>query len=181
MEQETQKLTKWVFDKAHSSAEFSVRHMMISNVNGRFNEMEGTIYGSPDNLENAVAEVVIKAASVDTREPQRDNHLRSADFFFAEKYPEIGFRSKKIRKISEDEYKILGDLTIRGVTKEVELKGTFEGSLKDPYGHIRMGITVEGQIDREEWGLKWNSGLETGGIMVGNKVKITVHVEAIQQ
>ncbi|MEM0158574.1 MAG: YceI family protein [Thermoplasmataceae archaeon] len=181
MEQEIQKKTRWVFDKSHSSAEFSVRHMMISNVNGRFNEMDGFITGTPEDLEHAYAEVVIKAASVDTRDPQRDGHLKSPDFFDVNKYPEIRFVSKRIKKLSKDQYSIVGDLTIRGVTKEVELKGTFEGSLKDPWGKTRMGITVEGQIDREDWGLKWNTILETGGVLVGNKVKITVHVEAVNQ
>ena len=180
VEQQT-KDEKWIFDQSHSSAEFSVRHMMISNVNGRFDHMEGFIIGNPETLHLAKAEVIIKTASVNTRDEKRDGHLRSEDFFHSEKFPDLKFVSKRVEKLSGDSYNIYGDLTIRGVTKEVRLKGTLEGVIKDPYGKTRMGITVEGEINREEFGLKWNSVLETGGVMVGNRVKLTVHAEAVRE
>jgi polyisoprenoid-binding protein YceI len=155
--------------------------MMISNVNGRFDHMEGYIVGNPDALHIAKAEVKIRTASVNTRDEKRDGHLRSPDFFHSEKFPELKFVSKRVEKLSGDSYNIYGDLTIRDVTKEVKLKGTLEGVIKDPYGKMRMGITVEGEINRDEFGLKWNSVLETGGVMVGNRVKLTVHAEAVKE
>jgi polyisoprenoid-binding protein YceI len=173
--------SKWIFDQAHSSAEFSVRHMMISNVTGRFDHIEGYIIGNPDALHLAKAEVSIKTESVNTRDAKRDQHLRSEDFFHSEKFPELKFVSVKVEKLSGDSYTIFGKLTIRGVTRDVKLRGTLEGVIKDPYGKTRMGVTVEGEINREEFGLKYNSILETGGVMVGNTVKLSVHAEAVKQ
>lgn len=173
--------SKWIFDQSHSSAEFSVRHMMISNVTGRFDHIEGFVIGNPEALHLAKAEVSIKTESINTRDAKRDQHLRSEDFFHSEKFPELKFVSDKVEKVSGNSYSIFGKLTMRGVTKPVKLKGTFEGVIKDPYGKTRMGFTVEGEINREEFGLKYNSILETGGVMVGNIVKLSVHVEAVSQ
>lgn len=171
----------WLFDSAHTTADFSVRHMMISRVRGTFGKVTGRIEGSPEDWESANAKVEIEATSVYTREEDRDNHLRSADFLDVENHPKITFTTKKIEKVKGNGYKVLGDLTIRGTSKEVELDGEYEGTIKDPYGNQRVGFTVEGEINRQDFGLKWNSILETGGLLVGDQVDLIVHVEAVKQ
>ncbi|MCL6521590.1 MAG: YceI family protein [Firmicutes bacterium] len=171
----------WKVDPVHTTVEFSVRHMMIATVRGQFNEVAGELRGDPADLAACEIEGVVQAASVDTREGDRDNHLRSADFFDAEHHPEIRFRSRRITPRGGDRYDVEGDLTIRGVTRPVTLELTFEGQIRDPYGHQRAGFTLEGKINRKEWGLNWNSLLEAGGVMVGDEVRLTVHVEAVLQ
>jgi polyisoprenoid-binding protein YceI len=155
--------------------------MMISTVKGRFSGVAGTIEGDLPNLTTARIEATIDVATIDTREAQRDGHLRSADFFDAEKFPQITFRSTRIHAASDNEYKLAGDLTIRGVTREVVLDATFEGIGKDPWGNERAGFSAEATIDRKDFGLVWNAVLETGGILVGDKVKMGIQVEAIRQ
>lgn len=177
----TETRAKWVIDPAHTVAEFAVRHMMISTVKGRFAGVEGYILADPSDLTTAEAEVTIDAASVDTREPQRDEHLRSADFFDAANHPKITFRSRNVRRTGDNEYELTGDLTIRGVTREVTLRLTFEGQAKDPWGNERAAFHVEGQVNRKDFGLNWNAVLEAGGVLVGEQVKISVDVEAIRQ
>ncbi len=171
----------WISDKAHTEIDFSVRHMMISTVRGGFNDFEIKVNGSPEDPENMSGYVEIKTVSVDTRDEQRNNHLRSPDFFDSQKFPSMVFRSTKITRKGEDKYKIVGDLTIRDVTKPVELEGELEGTIKDPYGKERMGFTVTGTINRKDFGLQWNFILETGGVMVGDKVNITIHAEVVAQ
>lgn len=172
----------WVFDSAHTTAEFSARHMMISRVRGLFQKTEGKIYGSPDDWEHAEAEMSIDVSSVYTRDDQRDGHLKSPDFFDVENYPTINFVTTSIKTVGDGEYTVKGNLTIRGVTKEMELKGQFEGRIeKDPWGFERVGFSVEGKLNRQDFGLKWNTILETGGVMVGDIVNISVHVEATRQ
>lgn len=173
--------TKWVLDPAHSLAEFSVKHMMISTVKGRFAKLEGVIEADPADLTTATASVEIDVASIDTHEAQRNQHLRSADFFDAEKFPKLTFRSKRVTAKGGDEYALTGDLTIRGVTKEVTLDLTFEGEGKDPWGNQRIGFSAETRINRKDFGLNWNALLETGGVLVGDQVKINVEIEAIKQ
>ena len=169
----------WKMDQVHSSVEFSVRHMMISNVKGHFKKFDVVFTGSPDNLEASKVRVEIDPLSITTDEEKRDAHLRSPDFFEADKYRSLTFESTKIKHLSDEDYEISGNLSIRGINKEVKLRGTFEGKIKDPYGNERFGATVTGEIIREEFGLKWNSVLETGGVMVGSKVKFEVHVEMV--
>lgn len=173
--------TVWKFDPAHTLIEFGVKHMMVSTVKGRFNEFEGTIYGDPSDPTNSRVEVRINPASIDTRNEQRDGHLKSADFLDVENYPEITFKSTRIEEQDKNIYKVYGDLTIHGVTKEIELEASINGVGKSPYGHQVVGITVETLLSREEWGLKWNVALEAGGVMVGNTLKVSIEVEAIKQ
>ena len=171
----------WVFDPSHSIAEFSVRHMMIATVKGRFKKMEGKIVGSLQDPERASVELSIDVNSIDTGEPQRDAHLRSADFFDAEHYPTLTFKSRRIERTGDGRFRVVGDLTMRGVTKEVPVDVTFEGQVKDPWGNQRAAFSAETKVNRKEWGLNWNALLEAGGVVVGDEVKISVHVEAIRQ
>ncbi len=171
----------WISDPAHSEIEFSARHMMISTVKGNFEKFTVKATGSHDDPERASFEVVIDPSSVNTREKDRDNHLRSKDFFDVEKFKEIRFKSKSIKKVDAEKHIIRGDLTIKDVTKEIEITSYLEGVIKDPYGKTRAGITVEGEIKREDFGLTWNMVIEAGKVMVGSKIKITGHVEMIMQ
>jgi len=152
---------------------------MITTVKGRIAELEGTIYTNEKDPKNSSVEVTLKAASIDTRTDQRDQHLRSADFLNAEKYPELKFRSTKVEGTRE-EFKLTGDLTIRDVTRPITLDVRFEGETKDPWGGERVGFSATGKIDRRDFGLTWNQLLETGGVAVGNEIKIVVEAEAVK-
>ncbi len=164
-------------DPAHSSANFSIKHMMIAKVNGGFKNVKGTLVFDKDNLAASSLTAEIEAASIDTKEPQRDNHLRSADFFDVEKFPTINFRSTSITG-KNGEYKVLGDLTMHGVTRPVELKlEGLDSELKDPYGNIKVGATATTKVNRKDFGLNWNAALEAGGILVGEDVNITIDVQ----
>ena len=176
------KPTLWQIDPAHSAAHFSVRHLMISNVRGEFTKLSGSALLNPADPAKASVEVTIEAASVNTREPQRDEHLRSADFFDVAKYPSLTFRSKRVEALGAENFKLTGDLTIHGVTKEVtfDLEGP-TASVKDPWGNIRAGVTASAKINRKDFGVAWNALTETGGLVVGDEVKITVEAELIQQ
>lgn len=171
----------WTIDPAHSTAEFAVKHMMVSTVKGRFRSLEGTLHIDEANPANSWVEASIDVASIDTAEPQRDAHLRSDDFFNVEKYPRMTFRSKRVEPVEDTRWKIIGDLTIRDVTKEVVLDTEFEGRVTDPWGKERIGFTAETVLNRKEFGLKWNALLETGGAVVGDKVRVSLHIEAIRQ
>jgi polyisoprenoid-binding protein YceI len=170
----------WTVDPAHSSIEFRVKHMMISTVRGRFGEFEGTIEAAPDYHDSKVRGT-IEAASIDTNEPRRDEHLRSADFFDVETFPSITFRSARIADATGDRFKLIGDLTIHGVTREVTLDVTAEGRGKDPWGGERAGFSAATKIKRSEFGLTWNQALETGGFVVGDDIKISLDVEVVKQ
>jgi polyisoprenoid-binding protein YceI len=176
------KPTQWQIDPAHSAAHFSVRHLMISNVRGEFTNINGSALIDPADLSKSSVEVTIQAASLSTREPQRDEHLRSADFFDVAKYPALTFRSKRIESLGAEYFKLVGDLTIHGVTKEVTLD--IEGptpAIKDPWGNVRVGVTGSTKINRKDFGLVWNALTETGGLVVGDEVKITIEAELIQK
>jgi polyisoprenoid-binding protein YceI len=168
-------------DSAHSAAHFSVRHLMVSNVRGEFTKLSGTVVYDASNPANSSIEARVDVASISTREPQRDAHLKSPDFFDAEKFPELTFRSKQV--VNEgDEWKVKGDLTIHGVTRAVAL--TVEGptpEVKDPWGGFRIGATAETKIHRKDFGLAWNMALEAGGVVVGDDVKISIEIEAVRQ
>jgi len=173
--------TVYKIDSAHSSAQFVVRHMMITNVRGGFSGVEGTIEYDPDNPKDSHLDVVIDASKVNTLDEQRDAHLKSQDFLHVEQFPTITFKSKKIAKTGDGEWKIAGDLTIHGVTKEVVLNvegPTPEG--KDPYGNIRIGASASTKIKRSDFGLTWNAALETGGLLVGDDLRIELEVSAIK-
>jgi polyisoprenoid-binding protein YceI len=179
---QSSKPTEWQIDPAHSAAHFSVRHLMISNVRGEFTKLSGSAVIDPVNSEKSTVEVTIDAASINTREPQRDEHLRSPEFFDVAKYPTLTFRSKRVEAHGADEFKLTGDLTIHGVTKEVSFD--VEGptpSVKDPWGNIRAGITASAKINRKDFGVAWNAFTEAGGLVVGDEVKITIEAELIQQ
>lgn len=164
-------------DPTHSSVHFSVRHMMVSNVRGEFTKVSGTIKFDPENPANSSVDATIDAASINTRDAQRDTHLKSADFLDVEKFPTLTFHSKKIAPQSGGG-KVTGDLTIHGVTREITLD--VEGltpEVKDPWGKQRMGASATTKISRKDFGLIWNAALESGGVMVGDEVKITIDVE----
>jgi polyisoprenoid-binding protein YceI len=176
---ETGTKTTWKIDPSHTIVEFSAKHLMISTVKGRFTDVEGTIVADENELVNSSVDVTLKAASIDTRTEQRDNHLRSPDFLHVEQFPAIEFHSTKIEGDRED-FSLTGDLTIREVTRPITLKVTFEGQTKDPWGGERIGFSASGKIDRRDFGLTWNQLLETGGAVVGNEIKIAIEVEAIK-
>src|SRR4051794_27879084 len=171
--------TTWKLDPSHTLVEFSAKHLMITTVKGRFTDVEGLIHADEKDPTKSSVEATLKAASIDTRTDQRDNHLRSGDFLDVEKFPEITFRSTRIEG-SRKEFKLTGDLTIRGVTKPVTLDVTFEGQTKDPWGGERVGFSASGKIDRRDFGLTWNVMLEAGGLTVGNDIKINIEVEAVK-
>jgi polyisoprenoid-binding protein YceI len=171
--------TQWKLDPTHTHVEFSAKHLMITTVKGRIADVEGTIYIDENNPTKSTVEAVLDAKSIDTRTDQRDNHLRSADFLDVEKYPQIKFRSTRIEG-DRDEFKLTGDLTIRDVTKPITLDVKFEGQQKDPWGGERVGFSATGKFDRRDYGLTWNVVLETGGLTVGNDIKIAIEVEAVK-
>lgn len=176
------KPTQWQIDPAHSAAHFSVRHLMISNVRGEFTKLSGSAVLDAADPSKSTVEVTIQTASINTREPQRDEHLRSADFLDVANYPTITFKSKRNEAVELEYYKLTGDLTIRGVTKEVTLD--VEGPtppVKDSWGNVRAGVTASTKINRKDFGLAWNALVEGGGVMVGDEVKITLEAELIQQ
>ena len=171
--------TTWKLDPSHTLVEFSAKHLMITTVKGRFTDVEGFIHADDKNIKDSSVEATLKAATIDTRTEQRDNHLRSADFLEVEKYPEINFRSTRIEG-SKQEFKLTGDLTIRGVTRPITLDVTFEGQTKDPWGGERIGFSASGKIDRRDFGLTWNVMLEAGGMTVSNDIKNNIEVEAVK-
>lgn len=170
--------TAWKLDPSHTLVEFSAKHLMITTVKGRITDVEGTIYTDEKNPEKSSVEATLNAASIDTRTNQRDDHLRSADFLDVQKFPQIKFRSTRIEG-EKEHFKLTGDLTIRDVTKPVTLDVTFEGRTKDPWGGERVGFSASGKIDRRDFGLTWNQALETGGVVVGNEIKLSIEVEAV--
>ncbi len=172
--------TTWTIDPAHSQIEFSVRHLMITNVKGRFAGVRGTVRLDEANPSAADVDVTIDVASIDTREPQRDAHLRSADFFDAEKFPAITFVAKGPIARSGREFTLPGELTIHGVTKSVALDVIEEGHGKDPWGGERRGFSAITKIKRSEFGLTWNQALEAGGVLVGDDVKIVLELELLK-
>jgi polyisoprenoid-binding protein YceI len=172
--------TTWRVDPSHSHAEFAVRHLMISTVKGRFDLVTGTLIGDETDPNNAAIELTIPVAGIDTREQQRDAHLRSADFFEAERYPEIRFRSTRIARLGSGQFAVTGDLTIRDTTRPVTLTVESGGRGKDPWGGERIGFSAATTINRKDFGLHWNQALETGGVVVGNEVKISVDLELVR-
>jgi polyisoprenoid-binding protein YceI len=166
-------------DKAHSSVGFTVRHMMFAKVHGQFKEWEAKLAYDPSDATKATLHVEIAVASVDTREAQRDGHLRSADFFDVETFPKMTFQSKRVASAGPGQYKLVGDLTIHGVTHEVTLDVEETGRGKDPWGNERVGFHAKTAINRGDFGLKWNQALEAGGVLVSDKVDIDVEAEVV--
>jgi polyisoprenoid-binding protein YceI len=170
----------FVIDKAHSEATFQVRHL-ITRVRGRFTDLAGTIQHDAERPEQSSVHFTIQAASVDTAEPDRDAHLRSADFFDVERFPQLTFESTRVEAAGRDRFDVTGQLTIHGVAKEITLPVAFLGLAKDPWGNERAGFEVETTIDRKDFGLHWNTALETGGFLVGDEVKVTLSIQAVAQ
>lgn len=172
----------WVLDPIHSSVEFAVKHMVITTVKGRFSKFEVDVDFDEAHPERSKVEARIDASSIETRDSQRDTHLRSADFLHAEEHQWITFRSKQVQLGGkEGSYRLLGDLAIRGVTREVALDASFAGIGKDPWGNQRAGFSAETAISRKDFGLEWNVALETGGWLVGDQVKISLDLELVKQ
>ena len=173
-------VTRWNIDPAHSGVHFSVRHMMIANVRGEFGRVSGTVELDPTDVTRSTVQASIEAASINTREPQRDEHLRSPDFLDVTTYPTIEFRSTGIERRSNDRLAVTGDLTIHGVTREVTLLTETDGvAHRDPYGNLRRGATATATLNRTDFGLTWNAVLETGGILVGEDLKVTIDVQLV--
>jgi len=172
--------TIWNIDSTHTNVEFAVRHLMIASVKGRFGDVKGTVELDLAHPAAARVDVTIDVASIDTRNADRDAHLRSADFFETEKYPELHYVSRKVEVLADGTFKVVGDLTIRGVTREVPLHATLEGAGADPWGGQRAGFSATGKINRGDFGLTWNKALETGGVVVGDEVKLSFEVELVQ-
>jgi polyisoprenoid-binding protein YceI len=170
----------WTFDTVHSSLAFSVRHLMISKVKGHFDKWNGTLELDDADPEASRLSIRIETASVNTRDQQRDEHLRSADFFDAGNHPEIAFESTDVKKLSEQNYLVAGNLTIRGVTNEVSVEVEVLGRARDPWGGFRAGFSAKTSIDRKDFGLLFNVPLEGGGVLVGEKVEISAELEAVQ-
>ncbi len=177
----TNATTTWNIDPTHSSAEFKVKHMMISHVKGHFAKVTGTLTLDESNPANSRVEALIDAASIETRDAQRDEHLKGADFFDVEKYPTLSFKSSRISVVRDGELAIEGDLTVRGETHKVVF--TAEGPTppaKDPWGNTRVGVSATTKISRKEFGLTWNAALESGGFLVGDEVTITLDVQFVK-
>jgi polyisoprenoid-binding protein YceI len=173
---------KWAIDPAHSDAHFSVKHLMISNVQGDFGHISGTANFDGEHFGKASVEATIPIADINTREPKRDEHLKSPEFFDVQKYPSMTFKSKKITSAPGGDFKMVGDLTLHGVTKEVVLTGKLSGKpIKDPFGKIRIGAEASTKINRKDFGISFQQALDNGGAMIGDDVAVTLDVELIKQ
>jgi polyisoprenoid-binding protein YceI len=170
----------YTLDVAHTRIGFSARHAMVTKVRGAFNEFEGGGYLDAENPANSHVEVKIKAASIDTRNPDRDAHLRSNDFFAMDEFPEITFKSTSVEKTGADTYRVTGDLTVRGVTKPVAVDFEYTGSAVDPWGNLRLGFEGGATINRKDWGVNWNAALEAGGVLVSEKVNLEFELAAVK-
>lgn len=176
------KTTKWKIDPAHSELGFKIKHLMIAHVNGTFRKFDVTVETNGDDFATAHILATVEVQSIDTNQAQRDNHLRTSDFFEAEKFPIAVFNSTKVERTGEDTYNVIGDLTLKGITKQVTLGVEYSGITKDPYGGAgRAGFSVTGKINRTEWGINFNSVLETGGVALGEEVKLFSEVQVVKQ
>ncbi len=173
--------TKWTIDPAHSEIQFKVKHMMFTNVSGKFQEFTASVESEANIFDNAIFEFSAKTASLNTGNSDRDAHLLSADFFDVENHKTVSFKSKSFTKISEGGYQLIGDLTLRGISKPVTLEAEFHGTAKDPWGNEKVGFSLNGKINRKDWGLNWNSALEAGGVLVGEEVKLNAELQFIKQ
>lgn len=173
--------TKWVIDPTHSEIGFKVKHMMFTNVSGKFSKFDATIESEDNDFENAKIEFTGAIDSITTGNADRDTHLLSPDFFDAAQFPEIKFSATSFTKINEGEYELVGDLTLHGVTKSVKLAAEYGGLMKDPWGNTKMAVALEGKINRKDWGLNWNSALETGGVLVSEEVRLNIELQFVQQ
>ncbi len=172
-------MAQWNLDTVHSSVNFSVRHMVISKVRGHFTQWSGTLDFDEAQPQAAKLEVKVQTASVSTNDPQRDGHLKSADFFDVEKYPEMTYKSSAVEVVDKNHFRVQGQLTLHGVTKPVTLDVEYAGHGRDPWGGERAGFTATGRVNRKDFGMNFNQALETGGVLVGEQVDIALEVEAV--
>jgi polyisoprenoid-binding protein YceI len=171
----------WKFDKAHSQVKFNVTHLVISEVTGYFRTFDGTVKTNGEDFTDAQIEFTIETQSIDTDNEKRDNHLKSDDFFNAEKFPQLKFKSKSMKKVGNNKYKLTGDLTIRDVTKQVELNVVYGGMANDGYGNKKAGFKITGTVNRFDYNLKWNALLEAGGAVVGSDVEMVCNIQLVQE
>jgi polyisoprenoid-binding protein YceI len=173
--------TKWLLDPMHSELQFKIKHLMISNVSGAFKNFHAEVETEEEDFSTAEINLVAEMDSISTNNEQRDAHLRTSDFFEVEKYPELKFKSTKIEKTGSDIFALHGELTLKGVTKPAKLNVEFNGTTKDPWGVERAGFVVTGKINRADWGVSFNKALETGGVMLGDEIKINSEIELVKQ
>tara|TARA_R110002051_G_scaffold75791_1_gene137777 strand:+ start:8540 stop:9070 length:531 start_codon:yes stop_codon:yes gene_type:complete len=173
--------TKWIIDPSHSEIGFKVKHMMFTNVSGKFQEFEASAETEDGFFTNTIFEFTATSKSITTGNTDRDAHLVSGDFFDVENHPTVQFKSNSYSKIADGAYQLIGDLTLRGVTKSVTLDVEFHGTANDPWGNEKAGFGMTGKINRKEWGLNWNSALETGGVLVGEEIKLNIELQFIKQ
>ena len=175
-------LVKWSIDPVHSEIQFKVKHMMISTITGSFQKFEADIEVPGDDLSKAKVEFTAEANSITTNNDQRDNHLKSADFFGAEKHPKVTFSAKRAESVDHDgSWTLYGDLSMNGITKEVKLDAEWGGVMKDPNGNTKAGVSIHGKVNRKDWGLNWNTALEAGGVLVSDEVRIACEVQLVKQ
>jgi polyisoprenoid-binding protein YceI len=173
--------SKWVLDPTHSEVSFKVKHMMFTNVSGKFNAFSVAIENENDDFSTSTITFSADTDSVDTGNSERDNHLKSADFFDVEQFPKVTFTASKIGGVKVKQYTLTGDLTIKEVTKTVTLDVEYSGLMKDPWGNTKIALSVEGKINRKDFGLSWNAALETGGVLVGEEVKLAAEIQLVKQ
>jgi polyisoprenoid-binding protein YceI len=173
--------TKWLLDPMHSELQFKIKHLMISNVSGAFKKFSAEVETEDEDFSSAKINLAAQMDSISTNNEQRDAHLRNSDFFEVEKYPELKFKSTKVEKVDSDTFMLHGELTMKGVTKPVKLNVEFNGATKDPWGGERAGFVITGKINRADWGINFNSVLETGGVVLGEEVKINSEIELVKQ
>lgn len=173
--------TKWAIDPTHSEIGFKVKHMMFTTISGKFDQYDATISSEKDSFENASMDFSADINSINTNNADRDAHLKSADFFDATAHPKLSFKAASFTKIDDENYELTGDLSIRGVTKFVTFPAEFSGLMKDPWGNTKAGLNIFGKINRKDWGLNWNSALETGGVLVSEEVRLNIELQLIQQ
>lgn len=171
----------WAVDPAHSEISFKVKHMMITNVSGKFDSFEATIENEDEEFENSEINFTAQVKSVNTGNNDRDNHLRSADFFDADHFPTISFKSTTVQKGNDDDYIISGDLTIKDVTKKISLQAEYGSPTVDPWGNNKIGLSITGKINRKDFGLTWNTALESGGVLVGEEIKLAAELQFVKQ
>ena len=173
--------TKWSLDPTHSELQFKIKHLMISNVSGALKNFQAEVETEGEDFSSARINLIAQMDSISTNNEQRDTHLRNSDFFEVEKYPELKFKSTKVEKADSDTFVVYGELTMKGVTKRIKLNAEFNGIVKDPWGNERAAFTVTGKINRTDWGMNFNSVMETGGVMLGEEVKINSELEFLKQ
>ena len=173
--------TTWAIDPTHSELGFKVKHMMFTNVSGKIEKYEATVVTDGDDFANATIDLTAEISSISTGSADRDAHLLSADFFDAEQFPTLSFKATSLEKSGDDEFELTGDLTLHGVTKPVKLAVEFGGLMKDPWGNVKAAFNVTGKISRKEWGLTWNTALETGGVLVSDEVRLIAELQLVKK